>query len=43
MLAAIEAMLLRPEVRLLTLAGIGGIGKTRLALQIATQMRSSLC
>ncbi|HWZ17222.1 MAG TPA: protein kinase [Ktedonobacteraceae bacterium] len=39
--AAIEAMLLRPEVRLLTLAGIGGIGKTRLALQIATQMRSS--
>src|SRR5947209_11564957 len=39
--AAIEAMLLRPEVRLLTLAGIGGIGKTRLALQTATQMRSS--
>src|SRR6266704_846962 len=39
--AAIEAMLLRPELRLLTLAGIGGIGKTRLALQIATQMRSS--
>ncbi len=39
--AAIEAMLLRPEVRLLTLAGIGGIGKTRLALQIATHMRSS--
>ena len=34
--AAIETMLLRPEVRLLTLAGIGGIGKTRLALQIAT-------
>src|SRR5256886_592124 len=40
-IAAIEAMLLRPEVRLLTLAGIGGIGKTRLALQTATQMRSS--
>jgi len=39
--AAIEAMLLRPEVRLLTLAGIGGIGKTRLAIQIATHMRSS--
>ena len=39
--AAIEAMLLRPEVRLLTLAGTGGIGKTRLALQIATHMRSS--
>ncbi|HYX50416.1 MAG TPA: protein kinase, partial [Ktedonobacteraceae bacterium] len=39
--AALEAMLLRPEVRLVTLAGIGGIGKTRLALQIATHMRSS--
>ena len=38
--AAIEAMLLRPEVRLVTLAGIGGIGKTRLALQIATHMRA---
>ena len=40
MLLRVEAMLLRPEVRLLTLAGIGGIGKTRLALQMATQMRS---
>jgi predicted ATPase/serine/threonine protein kinase/DNA-binding CsgD family transcriptional regulator/Tfp pilus assembly protein PilF len=39
--AAIEAMLLRPEVRLLTLAGIGGIGKTSLAIQIASHMRSS--
>ena len=39
--AAIEAMLLRPEVRMVTLAGIGGIGKTRLALQMATHMRSS--
>ncbi len=39
--AAIEAMLLRPEVRLLTLAGIGGIGKTRLALKVAEQMRAS--
>jgi non-specific serine/threonine protein kinase len=38
--AAIETMLLRPEVRLLTLAGIGGIGKTSLALQIARHMRS---
>jgi predicted ATPase/DNA-binding NarL/FixJ family response regulator len=40
-IAAIETMLLRPEVRLLTLGGIGGIGKTRLALQIAAHMRSS--
>ncbi len=39
--AATVAMLLRPEVRLLTLVGIGGIGKTRLAIQIATQLRSS--
>ncbi len=39
--AAIEAMLLRPEVRLLTLVGIGGIGKTRLALKVAEQMRAS--
>ena len=38
--AAIETMLLRPEVRLLTLAGAGGIGKTRLAIEIATHMRS---
>jgi predicted ATPase/DNA-binding CsgD family transcriptional regulator len=41
-IAAIEAMLLRPEVRLLTLVGTGGIGKTRLALQLATHMRSSV-
>ena len=40
-IAAIEDMLLRQELRLLTLAGSGGIGKTRLALQIATHMRSS--
>jgi len=39
--AAIEAMLLRPEVRLVTLAGIGGIGKSRLAIQIASHMRTS--
>jgi predicted ATPase/serine/threonine protein kinase/DNA-binding CsgD family transcriptional regulator len=38
--AAIEAMLMRPEVRLLTLLGTGGIGKTRLALQVATQIRA---
>ena len=40
-IAAIKTMLLRLEVRLLSLVGIGGIGKTRLALQIAAQIRSS--
>ena len=38
--AAIEAMLIRPEVRLLTLLGTGGIGKSRLALQVARRMRA---
>lgn len=37
--AAICATLLRSDVRMLTLLGPGGIGKTRLILQVAAQMR----
>src|SRR6266436_3770162 len=38
-LAAVCALLSRPEMRLLTLLGVGGIGKTRLAIEVAVQMR----
>ena len=41
-LEATERLLLRPEVRLVTVIGPGGVGKTRLALEIARRLADDL-
>ena len=37
-IGALKVLCARPEVRLLTITGVGGTGKTRLALQVAAEL-----
>jgi predicted ATPase/DNA-binding SARP family transcriptional activator len=40
-LSEVNAMLSRPEIRLLSLLGAGGIGKTRLAVEVARELHDT--